>query len=166
MVASTVAVFNLDEKGTIIMPPGVRRVVVDCGTYQRSLFFDRLEKEPDLLIIGFEPQPVTRLRHPVHPRMIFVPAAAGSVTRFVTFNAWSPTGASIKELGVAHKKEFKDEGKSADRFHVSMVKLDDIFDHLGADIEVAFVKVSGQWLVYDARLVLFLMPSLDGCTRC
>lgn len=82
------------------IPPGVRHVIVDCGTFTRSHFFSWLEKDPSLFLIGIEPQPRHRALHPKHPRFVHLPYAVGSEEKeWVEFHIWSDTGASLNKLG-------------------------------------------------------------------
>src|SRR5690242_7300319 len=84
------------------VPAGVKHVIVDCGTFTRSHFFDWLDREPTLFLIGSEPQ---RALHPKHVRFVHLPYAAGSEKReSVAFHLWSDTGASLRDLGEVHAR--------------------------------------------------------------
>jgi FkbM family methyltransferase len=121
------------------VPAGVTHVVVDCGTFQRSHFFNWLDEDPTLFLIGIEPQPTM---HPKHPRFLHLPYAAGSECRDeVTFHLWSDTGASLKELGAVHAKAIG--GGTFQTIQVPMTRLDTLLDGLELPIDVLKTDVQG-----------------------
>jgi FkbM family methyltransferase len=118
---------------------------VDCGTFQKSHFFDWLDKDPTLLLIGIEPQTKRRAAHPKHPRFIHLAYAAGSESRdAVTFHLWSDTGASLKELGAFHANALGvREGMTFQTIQVPMVRLDVLLKSLELPIDVLKTDVQG-----------------------
>jgi FkbM family methyltransferase len=127
------------------IPEGVTHVVVDCGTFQRSHFFDWLDKDPTLFLIGIEPQPKRRAAHPKHARFAHLAYAAGSESReSVTFHLWSDTGASLKELGAFHANALGvREGTTFQTIQVPMVRLDVLLASLELPIDVLKTDVQG-----------------------
>jgi FkbM family methyltransferase len=128
-----------------IIPEGVTHVIVDCGTFQKSHFFDWLDKDPTLLLIGIEPQPLRRAAHPKHPRFLHLPYAAGSECReSVKFHLWSDTGASLKELGAFHANALGvKDGTVFETIQVPMVRLDTLLESLDLPIDVLKTDVQG-----------------------
>jgi FkbM family methyltransferase len=151
------------------IPGGVTHVIVDCGTFQKSHFFDLLDDDPTLLLIGIEPQPKRRALHPKHPRFIHLPYAAGSETRTsVTFHLWSDTGASTKELGAFHANALGGPGRTFETIRVPMVRLDDLLDALELPIDVLKTDVQGADLDVlrgAQKLLLRTPPAQAGSVK-
>lgn len=141
----TRSVSRVRKELPFIIPEGVTHVIVDCGTFQKSHFFDWLDKEPTLFLIGIEPQPSRRAAHPKHPRFLHLPYAAGSECReSVTFHLWSDTGASLKELGAFHANALGvKDGTVFETIQVPMVRLDTLLESLDLPIDVLKTDVQG-----------------------
>eukprot|EP00931_Biecheleriopsis_adriatica_P117123 TRINITY_DN92672_c0_g1_i1.p1 TRINITY_DN92672_c0_g1~~TRINITY_DN92672_c0_g1_i1.p1 ORF type:complete len:336 (-),score=64.88 TRINITY_DN92672_c0_g1_i1:34-1041(-) len=66
-----------------LMPPAgslqANRVIVEVGVSGKATYFQDLEEDSSLVIVGCEPDPEKGMTHPQHPRFVLVPAAIGDV---------------------------------------------------------------------------------------
>ena len=149
--------FPLGDNGKLRVPKGVTTVIVDCGVNAKSTFWSKMESDPSVLLIGFEAQPAMCAQHPRHERFFLACVAVGKAEATVMMSAYSPTGASIKEVGDIHKSDLDgfhgraNAAASVPKIRVHVVRLDDVLEPiLPDDLTVLMVKSDVQGADHEA----------------
>eukprot|EP00929_Paragymnodinium_shiwhaense_P081570 TRINITY_DN42710_c0_g1_i2.p1 TRINITY_DN42710_c0_g1~~TRINITY_DN42710_c0_g1_i2.p1 ORF type:complete len:347 (+),score=47.87 TRINITY_DN42710_c0_g1_i2:88-1128(+) len=72
-----------DDPMELLPPEGAvaaERVIVEVGANVLASYFERLEDDPGLVLIGVEPNPWAYQQHPTHERFYLLPVAIGDIS--------------------------------------------------------------------------------------
>ncbi|HEY2944873.1 MAG TPA: FkbM family methyltransferase [Vicinamibacteria bacterium] len=129
--------------GHFVIPRGARRAWIDVGAHMLETTKTELTTHDDLVLIAIEPLAECWKLWPDNPRLIAVPVAISLERGWMDFNvnAANVTSSLLKSVA---GNSVDVATRTVEVRKVPVIRLDDVLERIGPDIDVEYVKTDVQ----------------------